>query len=151
MVSLYTETSCNTCSSRIPGPSFTIWDREGKLKEKKDICFKSDIPCHLKRLPGRRFALVAKMVSDGYVFLVDYRSTYRSFREAKSLIYNLDNNSEPVMYNGEIEDSNSNYFVLRLADHAQFYAFNNKTDKVMSKVAAFQLNLCFRRPSTCLV
>ena len=50
--------------------------------------------------------------------------------EAKSLIYNLDNNSEPVMYNGEIEDSNSNYFVLRLADHAQFFAFNNKTDKV---------------------
>ena len=34
------------------------------------------------------------------------------------------------MYNGEIEDSNSNYFVLRLADHAQFFAFNNKTDKV---------------------
>ena len=53
-------------------------------------------------------------------------------REAKSLIYNLDNNSEPVMYNGEIEDTNSNYFVLRLADHAQFYAFNNKTDKVVS-------------------
>ena len=57
------------------------------------------------------------------------------FREAKSLIYNLDNNSEPVMYNGEIEDSNSNYFVLRLADHAQFYAFNNKTDKVMKRLA----------------
>ena len=56
------------------------------------------------------------------------------FREAKSLIYNLDNNSEPVMYNGEIEDSNSNYFVLRLADHAQFYAFNNKTDKVQKVV-----------------
>ena len=36
------------------------------------------------------------------------------------------------MYNGEIEDANSNYFVLRLADHAQFYAFNNKTDKVFS-------------------
>ena len=54
------------------------------------------------------------------------------FSEAKSLIYNLDNNSEPVMYNGEIEDANSNYFVLRLADHAQFYAFNNKTDKVFS-------------------
>ena len=36
------------------------------------------------------------------------------------------------MYNGEIEDANSNYFVLRLADHAQFYAFNNKTDKVLS-------------------
>ena len=39
------------------------------------------------------------------------------------------------MYNGEIEDSNSNYFVLRLADHAQFYAFNNKTDKVMKTLA----------------
>ena len=65
-----------------------------------------------------------------------------NFREAKSLIYNLDNNSEPVMYNGEIEDSNSNYFVLRLADHAQFYAFNNKTDKVVQTVAVFMLT-CF--------
>ena len=52
------------------------------------------------------------------------------------------------MYNGEIEDSNSNYFVLRLADHAQFFAFNNKTDKVnlfFGVSTSFRLSDSFRR------
>ena len=48
--------------------------------------------------------------------------------EARSLIYNLEYR-EPILYNGEIEDSNQNYFTIRLADHVQFYTFNNKTDK----------------------
>ena len=53
--------------------------------------------------------------------------------EARSLIYNLEYR-EPILYNGEIEDSNQNYFTIRLADHVQFYTFNNKTDKAWAVI-----------------
>ena len=53
--------------------------------------------------------------------------------EARSLIYNLEYR-EPILYNGEIEDSNQNYFTIRLADHVQFYTFNNKTDKARAVI-----------------
>lgn len=97
-----------------PGPSLTIWDREGNFKEckRKPEDFTSGLSFYLKRLPGRRFALIQKT----------------AFGEARSLIYNLEYR-EPILYNGEIEDSNQNYFTIRLADHVQFYTFNNKTDK----------------------
>ena len=48
--------------------------------------------------------------------------------EAKSLLFNL-GQKKPIQYNGEVEDSNENYFILRIADHVQFYTFNNNVDK----------------------
>ena len=45
-----------------PGPSLTIWDREGNFKEckRKPEDFTSGLSFYLKRLPGRRFALIQK-------------------------------------------------------------------------------------------
>ena len=66
--------------------------------------------------------------------------------EARSLIYNLEYR-EPILYNGEIEDSNQNYFTIRLADHVQFYTFNNKTDKARAVTSLGEVprgNICMK-------
>ena len=38
--------------------------------------------------------------------------------------------TDPLFLNGEIEDTSSNYFCLRIADHVQFYTY---TDNVQRK------------------
>ena len=67
--------------------------------------------------------------------------------EARSLIYNLEYR-EPILYNGEIEDSNQNYFTIRLADHVQFYTFNNKTDKARAVIFVGQTSTIGVQPKS---
>ena len=59
--SIYFLTSHHYLISYLPGPSLTIWDRNGDFKEKIDLNFPAQdmgLTLSLKRLPGKRFALV---------------------------------------------------------------------------------------------